>query len=278
MTCICGELLPPAGEQLAVLHVDGGAGPAARLSLIDLATGERRDVEGGFDYLSRIAWSPAADRLALVQRLEGGDPSRGFALLEVDAAKLSVARLHTFETALEVAPLGYRPDGALLVAVVDDGGSTVWAYSEGEATAGPRFSSGLTSDWSLSPDGDRLAFVEHLGVAQRNRGGRVLTIATGRITAAGSAGEHTGAVWRPGSPVPDFGGPGGTVVLSDPEPGSYLVPMSWTPDGRYLVAAVFQPAVDGEEPRSIIEIMSPGRRMHLSPVDGARFLGLAAVD
>jgi Tol biopolymer transport system component len=268
----------PSGEHLAVLHIDGGAGPAASLSLIDLRTSERQDVAGGFDYLSRVTWSLDAERLALVRRAEGTDPARGFALVEVAAGTRATSDLHVFTSALEVAPLAYREDGSLLVAVVDDEGSTLWTFKEGKgAVQGPRFSSGLTGDWTLSPDGDRLAFIEHLGIGDRNRGGRVLSIATGRITAPSATADQTGAVWRPGSPVPDFGGPGGTVGLTVDDGGAYLVPISWTPDGRYLVANVVSATGEGLASQSV-EIVSADRRVHLGHVGEARFLGLAALE
>jgi hypothetical protein len=264
----------PAGSDLAVLYLESGGGAEARLSLINLQSLQRRDVPGTFDYLSRMAWSPDGERLVLTRKVRTSDPSRGFALVEVEADALTERTLHVFENALALAPIGFGADGRLLAVVVSQEGSSLWAHGESGAVALTRFSPGLTSDWALSPDGDRVAFIDHIGVGNRNRAGRILAIATGKVTDFAPEGEQLGATWRPGSPVPDFGGPDGSVGLAGAADGAYLVPIAWTPDGRYLVATVVDPSGAEAGAPGAVEIVSAEGRVRLAEGRNARFLGL----
>lgn len=259
----------PSGNYLAALTVPAGIGAEAVLTLVGLADVSSRTVDGTFHYLSRIAWRPDGSALVLVR-----SSGRGFELVEVDVATLERRTLHTFDAAIAVAPLGYASDGRLLAVVVSQQGSSLWAHADGEVTLLSRFSPGLTSDWSLSPDASRLAFVDHLGAERRARAGRVLSLATGRVSDFAPSGEQLGTAWRPGAAAPDFGGPDGSVALAGADPGSYLVPLSWTPDGNYLIAVVVTPREGGEGIDEQIEILSAHGRVELASGQPSRFLGL----
>ena len=83
----------------------------------------------------------------------------------------------------------------------------------------------------------------------------------------------------PGSPMPSFGGPGGSWQLTEPESsGAYLVPAAWSPDSSYLAASVYSPAGAEASTRSLELLQretatTPGRRVVLSDEPGAAFLG-----
>jgi Tol biopolymer transport system component len=264
----------PDGRVLSILHLESGGGDAAALSLVSVDEGDVRRVPGAFEYLSGMAWRADGTKLAVARHVgEGAD--RGVAVVEVDVRALDSATLHVFSGAIEAVPAGYTPDGRLLIVVVDQEGSALWEHGGGQTAMLTRFSPGLTRDWSLSPQGDRLAFVDHLGAGGRTAAGRVLAIATGRVTEIAAEGDQAGAVWRPGSPLPDFGGPEGTVFLSDGQPGSYLVPFAWTPDGRYLVASVVTPGHDGQLEEAV-QVVSEAGRVLLSETGAARYIGLVA--
>ncbi|MEP7217104.1 MAG: hypothetical protein ABI782_12690, partial [Anaerolineaceae bacterium] len=184
--------------------------------------------------------------------------------------------LTRFENALDVVPVGYSLDGGrLFVVVVDQSGSTLWAERDGRtqrvATLGP----GRTRDWSLSPDGARLAYIEAVGAGERAYVGRTRIIATGAVTSAVATANQFGVAWLPGSQVPDFGGPGGSLRLSeDPSGSAYVVPQRWSPDGSTLVGIVYSSANDraGAVAPSI-EFVTPTSRTRLSEEPGASFLG-----
>src|SRR5690606_36709728 len=97
----------------------------------------------------------------------------------------------------------------LFIVVVDNAGSSLWESRDGRLQKLTTFSPGPTRDWSLSPDGARLAFVDRLGVGARSYAGRTLTIASGAVTDAASTGNQLGAAWHPGRLTADFGGPDG---------------------------------------------------------------------
>jgi hypothetical protein len=274
----------PPGDRIAVLHLVNGA--EARLSLVRVSEslpfassgGETlkriEPVEGTYNYLSDVAWSADGARLALTRKLTTGDPpAAGFELVEVNAHTLVPQTLHQFPGAFDVSPVGYAPDGRLLVVVVDKAGSSLWASGDGELESITTFSPGLTRDWRLSPTGDRLAFVEYLGAGERSSAGRMLMIATGRVSEVLTDGNQLGVAWKPDAPSPDFGGEAGTVALESAAHDGYIVPLSWTPDGGYLVATVVTTSASGS-PVETVEIMSGALRVPLAEGASARFLGL----
>ncbi|MGD9934679.1 MAG: hypothetical protein AB7T37_13320 [Dehalococcoidia bacterium] len=269
----------PSGDTLAILHIDSGLGAEARLSLVDVATGETRDIEGGFDYLSSMAWHPGGQSLVVTRSVAPDDPARGAILVEVDVPTLAARERHTFSGANRVHPVGYTADGSgIFVVVIDQAGSTLWSVSDGPPVRVASLSPGLTRDWALSPDASRLAFIDRLGAGGRSQAGRVLIIATGAIADAGLSGDQFGAAWRPGAAVPDFGGPEGTVRLSAAREGQYLAPIAWAPDGAHLVASVFVPGEAGAPATERIEILSAAQRVRLAEQDSAAFLGLVRHD
>jgi dipeptidyl aminopeptidase/acylaminoacyl peptidase len=267
----------PHGDMAAVLHVDNAAGGPAQLTLLTLPGGERLDVAAGFDYLSPLAWSADGSRLAAVRTLatEGTGRTRS-AVVEVNTATGAVAEITGFDAVLQVVPVGYSIDAQrLFVVVIDQSGSALWVVRDGKAERAAVLSPGSTRDWTLSPDGSRLAFVDRIGVGERTYAGRTLIVATGVVIDAAALGDQLGVAWRPGSDIPDFGGPGGTLSLSEPVPGAYVIPMRWAPDGSTLVATIYSASRDSGESMESIELLSAGQRVRLSESAGAKFLGWA---
>ena len=126
----------------------------------------------------------------------------------------------------------------------------------------------------------RLAFVDVVSAGDRSYVGRTLTIATGAIRAAGPGGDQFAPAWIPGSDVPVFGGPGGSIQLSAPAAGPVVVvPARWAPDGRSLVATMYPAAGDRSAALArSIEVLpfGPGsaiQRLRLSAEEGASFFG-----
>jgi hypothetical protein len=270
----------PTGDRLAVLHTDGGTN-YAELSLVPLISGEQIDISGEFDYLSRIAWSQDGQRLALTHTTPANDAGRSAAdVIELNAVTGQAATLAHFEGVFSVAPVGYSLDGKrAFIVVVDQSGSTLWTVQNGKAEKTAPLSPGRTRDWSLSPDGSRLAYVDVLGAAARSYAGRTLLIATGEITDMNALGNQLGPAWAPGSQIPQFGGPGGSVQLNPAPPeGTYVVPASWSPDGKTLVATIYSASSDpAESPKESVELFSyqPDSQEHvqLAGDEHARFLG-----
>ncbi len=265
-------MVSPSADRIAVLHVDNTAA-RARLAIVSLPGGETVEANGEFDYLSPLTWSPDSGAVAAV--LTSDTSVGGATVFEIDAASGTVASVARFEPGARAAPVGYSADGRrLFIVVVDQGGSSLWTRSGDSVTRLSYFSPGPTRAWSLSPDGSRLAFIDRIGVGEQSNAGRTLTIATGQVTEAAAQDGQLGAVWRPGSGVADFGGPGGTLRLTDPVPGQYVVPLAFSPDGTELVAEVYSPRRDDPATLDVsLEVLSATSRSRLTELDGARFLG-----
>jgi len=262
----------PVGDRVAVLWVDGQPG-AARLTTVDLRTGDRVEAQGAFAYLSTLPWSRDGARVAALAAARPDASGRFTAtIVQVDVTSGAVQPVADFEAVLSAAPVGYSMDNSrVFVVIIDQSGSALWSTGAGKTQRLAQMSAGRTQDWSLSPDGTRLAFTEAYGVGPtRAISGRVLTIASGNITVSALIGEQLGTAWRPDSETPAFGGPGGDVQLSSGEAGEYLVPAAWSPDGKALVAQVYS-SVDASA-RSLQFITYDGR-FELATEPGSSFLG-----
>ena len=271
----------PHGDMLAVLWLPPlTSSSASRLSLVDIASRQRVDIDGAFDYLSPVAWASDGARFAVTatETIEG---VRRTSVLEFDVANRRVTPIASFEGAYEVAPVGYSFDGSrLYTVVVDQTGSNLYAERAGKRELVAELSPGRTAFWTLSPDGARLAFVDILAAGSRTYVGRTLTIATKAITTLPAEGDHFGATWMPGSPLPAFGGPGGAWQVTGTETTGYIVPEGWSPDGSALVATVYTPSADrSSRPATAIEIITPtsdsnpSGRLRVSQAEGVEFLG-----
>jgi hypothetical protein len=270
----------PLGEALAILWLPSFT-TRANLTITDVQTRESRQVEGSFDYFSALAWAPDGTRLALASTVDTPD-GRAAAVLEIDTATLHATPVAEFPNAFAVVPVGYSFEGTrLYVVVVDQKGSNLFVERGGKVELVAELSPGRTRDWALSPDGSRLAFIDILGGGSRTYVGRTLTVATGAIATLPAEKNQLGATWRPGSPVAEFGGPGGSWQLSDPTAeAAYLVPAAWSPNGAYLVATVYSAGSDRDaQPSAALELISTetttlsSMRTLISGSPGTSFVG-----
>lgn len=266
----------PNGERAAVLH--SGTSAAARMTLLRFrgASVDSAPVDGRFDHLSGIAWSPDSARLSAVRTVTRSEGTGTLEVVEVDAANGATRVVTTVERAREVVPVGYSIDGERLFwVVVDSAGSNLWMERRGEVIRVGELSPGRTTDWTLSPDGSRLAFIDIVGAGARTHVGRTMAVATGAITTLPATGNQIGTVWRPGAVLPEFGGPGGSLQLSEPtSEAAYIRPERWSPAGDLVVATVFAEGSDRFAPVvQAIEIGSADRRELVTDVQGASFLG-----
>ena len=265
----------PTADRIAVLH--SGVSAAAQMTILSVVGREVMPVlvEERFDHLSRIAWSADGQRLAVSRTTSVGDSSTA-AILEVSARSGVTRKVAEVSRALEVAPVGYSIDGERLFwVVVDNSGSNLWMERRGEVLRVGELSPGRTMDWSLSPDGARVAFIDVLGASSRNYVGRTMTIANGAVTTLPATGNQIGTVWPPGAVLPEFGGPGGNLQLSEPSDGAaFIRPEKWSPLGELIVATVFAAGADRYAPaEQAIELGGIDRRELITDTPGASFLG-----
>lgn len=270
----------PLGDFVAVVSLPPfTARSGANLSILTLAGGSVRSVAGRFDYFTRVAWSPDGTKIAAV-RYQDANGVRQNSVVEVDTATGAVRAVAQFSDAFDVVPVGYSFDSSrLYIVVVDNRGSNLFLERDGKVQLEAELSPGRTRDWALSPDGSRLAFVDILAGGSRTYVGRTLVIATKSVTTLPATANQFGASWMPGSPLPAFGGPGGSWQLTDPgATEAYLVPSAWSPDSMYLAGAVYAPAGTDATVRSLELVQretstAPGHRVVLTDVPGAAFLG-----
>ncbi|MCC7365541.1 MAG: PD40 domain-containing protein [Dehalococcoidia bacterium] len=268
----------PDGHRISLIHV-GDATGRAQLTMLDSPGWEPRDIEAVVDYLSPMTWSADGLRLAVARSETAVGGRKTVVVSEVLAADGVATEVARFSDVSQVAPVGYSLDGGrLYIVVLDQSGSSLWVRQAGRTEKVAVLSAGPTRDWSLSPDGSRLAFIERLGVGGRTYAGRTLLIATGAITDAAPEGDQLGTAWRPGLAVADFGGPDGSLMLDDPlAEETYVLPMRWSPDGSMLVATIYSASREGNAaPSETLQIVSVEDRwrVFLSPDEhGARFIG-----
>ena len=222
-----------------------------------------------------IAWDAAGARLAVVRTRSRDDTGRlSVDIVEVDADGGAILSKTNFGPVLDAAPVGYAPGtNRLYVATVDQSGSALWSVESGTRQRIASFSPGRTRDWSLSPNGTRLAFVDVFGPGARSYAGSTFSIAARTVSVNArsiAAGNELGAVWRPGSNEPGFGGPGGSLQIAGSQTSAYLAPDSWSPDGLMLAARVYG---SGYDPAGALEVLSSGYRIRLSDDPGAWLFG-----
>lgn len=266
----------PDAATIAVLS--SGTQAAARMTLLTLSatSATALPVSGAFDHLSRLAWAPDSSRLTAVRTYTTIDGPNLAEVLEINADNGEPRVVATVERARDVAPVGYSIDGTRLYwVVVDNAGSNLWMERNGEVVRVAELSPGRTTDWSLSPDGSRLAFVDVIGAASRSYVGRTLAIATGTVTTLPSNGDQMGSVWRPGAVLPEFGGPGGSLQLSDPnDDAAFIRPEEWAPQGDLVAATAYGAGSDRYAPlKQALELGSLEHRELITETPGASFLG-----
>lgn len=272
----------PQGTTLGIVTVSGNAAARASLTFITIPGREITVAGAPFDYLTALAWSPdgayvTGQRSSLPDAAGRVDVD----IIRAEVATGTVATLATFPGVLLASPVGYSPNGSrLYVVAIDQSGSWLWETSAGSAPRKvARLSTGATRDWRLSPDGTRLAFIE-VPVGDRTYSGRILVLATGTVHTSAPGQKQLGTSWRPGSVVPDFGGPGGSLKLDQPSSTeSYVVPLQWSPDGETLIAKISAPGEDPlDPPIEITELVTSTSRARLAEEPDAQFIGWVAND
>jgi hypothetical protein len=274
----------PTADRLAIVTA-GAASAYAHLTFVTVPSGHQQAAVATIDYLSALAWSPDGRRLAASHTTAGDDSLHGQVdVSEFDTGSGEATTAAHFDDVFAASPVGYSQDGTrLFIVVIDQAGSTLWAAQNGKLTKGPMLSAGRTLEWRLSPDGSRLAYVDVLpsggGPASDDRSyaGRTLLIATGAIADISQAGDQRAPAWQPGSLIPVFGGPGGSVQLEGAAaPGTFVTPGAWSPDGTMVVATVYAASADGGPGTASTQLVIGDHRVPLAANDSARFLGWVA--
>ncbi len=277
--------LSPDGTYLAYTTLPRGASrdDAAELWLLEVGTVTASRLAEEVDLRSTPVWTPASD--AVVVRQTVGDEG---AIVLVDLSG-QPTRLSAADTGLY--PIEFSSDGTTLYyATLSEDGTDIRAVSAlgGESELLAHLSDGFARDWHLAPDGSKLAYLAQTSGASLSYHAEVLDIATGEAqgTVAGMSGSQFNPIWDPhggltiGS-APDGASAGAAMriagsegsALAGPETG-FDVPVSWSPDGAYLVVRNFEGASASDPGQShVIIINQSDQRQQLSALSDVLVAG-----
>ena len=262
--------LAPDGRAFAYAALPPDAAAPSRGAPADLWLASLTDdaaprrLASDIDLLVPAVWS--ADSATLVFR-RSATQSR---LVALDLASGAERPLVAAPPNAALFPVAFAPDGRLLYVALTSAGSDLYAVATDEAA--PRhivhLADTLTRDWALSPQGDRLAYLE-LSLSATNASSRahVLDLASGAIVPFSTApGNDLGPVWRADGSlaVGRFEAAVGRVVIEARDgttsrltslAAGFDVPLAWSAVGDLLVRT-FEGA----------SVVAPGRS-HLALID-----------
>ena len=267
----------PAGRRAALIVADGGtqSRPIASLILLDLDTGALTRFAERVDTLQTPLFDPSGSRVIFTRTAASDSPATNVQVSEIDIATGWESPIASVPGVLGAYPVGFDASGALLIVVIDGRGSSL--LRAGETLL--QLSDAITRDWRVSPDGQRIAFVETLttnGVSYHARVIDLVSAAGGRVAAQQVAsGEQLGIAWRPGSADPTAGQDpsstgGGALHAAGAEAG-FDVPLGYSGSGDYLVAETWSGASFDAPGQVEMQLLHGGARHDLH--GATRFLG-----
>lgn len=273
----------PNGQRLALVVADSGpqADPATALVVLDLESGAMNRVASDVDRLRTPLWTPDS-RAVVTTRAATMGGAGAISVIRINADGSGEGELSRFDGALGVYPVGFDGSGRLLSVVIDGRGSTL--VRDGHELA--NISSQITRDWSLSPDGAQLAFIESSTDGGLHYSGRVVPVDGSASTASVSAqtlgaGQQLGVAWQPSGATPTFGqepgaaasAVGGVAAQALTTNSGFDVPIAYSPDGVTLAVNHWTGGSFADAGNASLELVSSKGR---APLAGfARFLGWA---
>ncbi len=284
----------PTGGRVALLVVPPGASdPGAETQLLISDGGPPRVVADGLDLRGGLAWSADGRELFARRTLPGPNGGRRFQLIALDFSDAGGSDAPVERTLLErgdtggLYPVGRAAGGPAYAVAVGAGGSALIAIG-GDGVSVLPFAAVVTREWSLSPDGSKLAYTEQRGTALRVM---VLDLdgpglRTAQAVEPGPAGGSASPVWGPGGTLHagHFGGDtsgsgaGGGEIRSAGlrvarAVAGFDLPRGWSPDGAYLALRTFDGTGPGDPGSEGVALLGPDGASQVVAGDGLRVLG-----
>ena len=263
---------------------DEGSSAEAEVWLLPSAGGEPQLLVQGADVRLAPIWSPDSGAF-MVQSID--QQRNSYTMISVNVADKVSSLLLNMEDVASMFPLAYSPTGdSFYVARVGEGSTDIFAVSVADASRREIATvDGVARDWQLSPDGERVTFVNQTGEGEWELW--VLDLEDGsqfRLEAEGlpTDRELFSPVWRAGQELITLGtapGDDGNGVLNvslsggaaeqlpGPEQG-FDVPLAWSPQGDLLVVQEFAEFPVRRRPRLNL-IFADGERQRLVLADEA---------
>ena len=235
-----------------------------------------RALADGMDLLVKPVWHPEGHSL-VVRRSAHTAGVEAHGLVLVDVVSGSERELVT-SMGQALFPIGFAPDANVLYAArLDPGASDLLAIdtTSGTVREAGRLAPGLTRDWTLSPGGDRIAYLEiSLDAGQVYSRAYVVDTASGaRAAVTDGAGDEFSPVWTGEGALGighanREGSPAGVLLLRPDAPAGlpgpangFDVPLAAAPSGGDMVVRSFDGA----------SALAPGRQtLTLVGGDGSR--------
>ncbi len=288
--------LSPDGQRIAytvVPPVEGkpSADSPAELRIIQADTGDQL-VAVNADLLITPVWAPDSSSVVIRRSIPAENRAGAFALISVDLD----GREEVIAAGVPALfPIGFAGD-TLYYASVSPDGTDLYRLEDGEPAYVARLSDDIARDWQLSPDGRSLAYL----VLQEREPGRlgfttqVLGLtdkASGEFAALASrdasAPDEFGPLWQPGTGALTLGrleesGASAVVAVSPDTAEAALsaadsgfdVPLSWSPDGAYLVVRSFSGSSADDPGTSRVYVLAPdGTRAAVSASSDVQIIG-----
>ncbi|MBF6599614.1 MAG: hypothetical protein IVW36_03780 [Dehalococcoidia bacterium] len=276
--------LAPGGKALAYTALPpASAKPApdapAQAVIVD-AGGKTTLLADDIDLLIAPVWAPDAQSVVVRKNTTAADSAGSFELLRLgrDGSRTS---LTTWQSAA-VFPIAFAPDGSkLYFATLNTTGSDLYSVApdgSGE-TKIAHLSDEISRDWTLSPDGAKLAYSVAVSGSAPALVTRTLDLATGSTADAlpsGAASAAFNPAWKPNGQLTvgalSAGGGAGAVEISRSGESTPLtqnaasmdVPLSWSPDGSALAVRSVQgttPASAGAASLDLVDSRGNRRRV-----------------
>ncbi|MGK2966739.1 MAG: hypothetical protein ACSLFM_14210 [Tepidiformaceae bacterium] len=267
----------PDRARLALATVDAGSPtrPGASLLVVDLLTGETTRLAIEADHLQRPLWAPDGDSVVITRTTNEGGATSDVSVVRVPVDLSGETILESHLNVLGAFPFAFDQSGRLLTVVIKADGSTV--FRDGESLL--HISPGYTRDWTLSPDGLALAYVEanlEAGVAYFPRVAMLEGGDAGVAAQSLSAGQALGSAWPANSPLPVFGNdPSSATGLSAQSAlaSGFDIPQGYASDGASLVVQHWTGGSFAAPGDVSLDVIANGTRI---PITGhERFYGWA---
>ena len=268
----------PGGDRLALLVVPpDGHDPHRDTRLLISDGGPPRVLAEGLDLRGGVVW--AADGSDVFARRVTDRETTAFALVAIDAADGAERTLLERGDGAAIYPVGRPLGGPVFAVSVGAGGSQLVQVAANVTHV--QLSSVVTRDWTLSPDGDELAFTEQRGAALRVMAARLDAAPSLRVAQATRTDEMGGSAapaWRPDGRLSvgrfeDTAAVRSAAAAVASDSAGFTLPLAWSADGAYLALRSFAGRGPGAPGRELAAVRGPSGEVQTITGDRVEILG-----